>query len=208
MEKRVAEEEVIDQARFADDGDEGGQGFGGLGDFPDHVEAGIRALVREMLEAYAEDEFMRYIGARPYERTKNRRDYRNGTRRRTLRTRFGPIEGLQIPLARKVGVGYSSVKDSKIEDIVSEVFLRGVSTRKVGKITRLLWGSDLSAAEVSRMNKDVKKELSVLQGKAQACGDRAAHPSCQKGTRSQKDPSRGIGWLSRYPSCCVHCFSL
>lgn len=165
MEKTVAEQEVIDQARFADDGDEGGQGFEGLGDFLDHVEAGIRALVREMLQAYAEDEFMRYIGARPYERTENRRDYRNGTRRRTLRTRFGLIEGLQIPLARKVGVGYSSVveryrrKDSKIEDIVSEMFLRGVSTRKVGKISRLLWGSDLSAAEVSRMNKHVKKEL-------------------------------------------------
>ena len=82
-----------------------------------------------------------------------------------MRTRFGLIEGLHIPLARKVGVGYSSVveryrrKDSKIEDIVSEMFLRGVSTRKVGKISRLLWGSDLSAAEVSRMNKHVKKEL-------------------------------------------------
>ena len=88
---------------------EGGQGFEGLGDFLDHVEAGIRALVREMLQAYAEDEFMRYIGARPYERTKNRRDYRNGTRRKTLRTRFRLIEDLQIPLASKVGVGYSSV---------------------------------------------------------------------------------------------------
>ena len=66
MKKTVAEQEVIDQARFADDGDEGGQGLGGLGDFLDHVEAGIRALVKEMLQAYAEDEFMRYIGARPY----------------------------------------------------------------------------------------------------------------------------------------------
>jgi transposase-like protein len=165
MEKTVAKQEVIDQATFADDVDESGQQFEGLGDFLDHVEAGIRAFVREMLQAYAEDEFMRYIGARPYERTENRRDYRNGTRRRTLRTRFGLIEDLQIPLGRKAGVGYSSVleryrrKDSKIEDIVSEMFLRGVSTRKVGKISRLLWGSDLSAAEVSRMNKHVKKEL-------------------------------------------------
>lgn len=76
------------------------------------------------------------------------------------------VEGPCGPdLGRKAGVGHSSVlerycrKDSRIEDIVSEMFLRGVSTRKEGKISRLLWGSDLSAAEVSRMNKHVKKEL-------------------------------------------------
>jgi len=165
MENTVAEQELIDQETFTDEPDESSHEFGSLGDFLDHVEAGIRAFVREMLQAYAEDEFMRYIGARAYERTEARRDYRNGTRRRTLQSRFGLIEDLQIPLGRKAGISYSSIleryrrKDSKIEDIVSEMFLRGVSTRKVGKVSHLLWGSDLSAAEVSRMNKHVKKEL-------------------------------------------------
>jgi len=165
MEKTVAEQEVVNQETFAEQREEDGQQFTSLDDFLDYVEIGVRAFVREMIQTYAEDEFMRYIGARPYERTEARRDYRNGTRTRALQTRFGLIEDLQIPLGRKAGIGYSSIleryrrKDSKIEDIVSEMFLRGVSTRKVNKITNLLWGSEVSAAEVSRMNKHVKKEL-------------------------------------------------
>ncbi|HEC31786.1 MAG TPA: IS256 family transposase [Deltaproteobacteria bacterium] len=165
MEKTVAEQEVVNQETFAEQSEEDGQQFRSLDDFLDYVEIGVRAFVREMIQTYAEDEFMRYIGARPYERTEARRDYRNGTRTRALQTRFGLIEDLQIPLGRKAGIGYSSIleryrrKDSKIEDIVSEMFLRGVSTRKINKITNLLWGSEVSAAEVSRMNKHVKKEL-------------------------------------------------
>ena len=165
MEKTVAEQEVVNQETFAEQREEDGQQFTSLDDFLDYVEIGVRAFVREMIQTYAEDEFMRYIGARPYERTEARRDYRNGTRTRALQTRFGLIEDLQIPLGRKAGIGYSSIleryrrKDSKIEDIVSEMFLRGVSTRKINKITNLMWGSDVSPAEVSRMNKDVKKEL-------------------------------------------------
>jgi len=165
MEKRVAEQEVIDQEAFEQGGYEDQLEFEGLSDFLDYVEVGIRDFVRTMLQEYAKDEFMRYIGARPYERTEGRRDYRNGTRKRTLQTRFGVIEDIEIPLGRKGGIGYSSIleryrrKDSKIEDIVSEMFLRGVSTRKVNKITKLLWDSEVSAAEVSRMNKHVKKEL-------------------------------------------------
>ena len=139
--------------------------FESLSEFLDHVELGVRAFVRVMLQKYAEDEFMRYIGAKPYERTERRRDYRNGTRRRTLETRFGLIEDLQIPLGRKGGVSYSTIltryrrQDKRIEELVSEMFLRGISTRKIGKISRLLWGGDVSASEVSRMNKRVKKEL-------------------------------------------------
>ncbi len=165
MENRVAEQEVVDQAAFTDELDEDGYHFENLGDFLDHIELGVRAFVRAMVQEYAEDEFLRYIGAKPYERTEKRQDYRNGTRRRTLRTRFGPIDDLDIPLAREAGISYSTIlqryrrQDSKIEDIVSEMFLRGVSTRKVGKVSRLLWGSDVSASEVSRMNKQVKKEL-------------------------------------------------
>jgi transposase-like protein len=164
MENRVAEQDLIDQATFADEEEDSYQ-FETLGNFLDYIELGVRAFVRVMVQQYAEDEFLRYIGAKPYERTEKRKDYRNGTRRRTLRTRFGLIDDLNIPLARRGGLGYSTIleryrrQDSKIEDIVSEMFLGGVSTRKVGKVSRLLWDSEVSACEVSRMNKRVKKEL-------------------------------------------------
>jgi len=54
---------------------------------------------------------MRYMGAKPYECTPNRRDYRNGTRKRTMQTCFWLIEDLKISLACKAGISYSTVLD-------------------------------------------------------------------------------------------------
>jgi len=50
-------------------------------------------------------------------------------------------------------------QDEYINAIVSEIFPRGVSTRKAGKISKLLWGSNVNPAEANRMNKAVKREL-------------------------------------------------
>jgi putative transposase len=165
MSNRLAKKEDIDQVPSTFELENGISDFESLSDFLDHVELGVRAFVREMLQEYAEDEFMRYIGAKPYERTPNRQDYRHGSRKKTLQTRFGVIDDMDVPLGRKAGISYSTIlgryrrQDNRIEQIVSEMFLRGVSTRKVGKISRLLWGEEVSPSEVTRMNKRVKKEL-------------------------------------------------
>ena len=67
----------------------------------DAREEGVRKFVRTTLEVYAKDEFLRYIGARPYERTNRRKDYRNGSLHKTLLTPFGFIEDVNIPRGRK-----------------------------------------------------------------------------------------------------------
>jgi putative transposase len=142
-----------------------GSPFQDLSAFLDHVEGEVRDFVRTMIQAYAEDEFLRYIGAKPYERCATRRDRRNGSRPKKLETRFGLISDLKLPRGRQIGTAYSQIQgryrrqDQRIEEIVTEMFLRGVSTRKVGKISRLLWGEEVSPAEVSRMNKQVRREL-------------------------------------------------
>lgn len=162
----LARKEATDQAPCKSGLDETTTGrFKTVTEFLDHVEMGVRAFVREMLQEYAEDEFLRFIGAKPYERTPLRKDRRNGFRPKKIQTRFGFIEDLRLPRARKWGTRYSTIlgryrrQDERINQIVSEMFLRGVSTRKVGKISHLLWGSEVSPAEVSRMNKRVKKGL-------------------------------------------------
>ena len=161
----LARKEVIDQVPCSSRLDETANGFKSVTEFLDHVEMGVRDFVRQMLQGYAEDEFLRFIGAKRYERTPMRQDRRNGFRTRQLETRFGLIEDLRLTRGRKSGTTYSTIlgryrrQDGRINQIVSEMFLRGVSTRKVGKISHLLWGSDVSPAEVSRMNKSVKKEL-------------------------------------------------
>ncbi|MEJ2725684.1 MAG: transposase [Deltaproteobacteria bacterium] len=105
------------------------------------------------------------MGAKPYERTRLRKERRNGARSRQLETRFGLIEDLRLPRVRKAGTSYSTIlgryrrQGERINQIVSEMFLRGISARKVGKISHLLWGSGVSPAEVRGMNKGIKKEL-------------------------------------------------
>ena len=69
----------------------------------DVIEKGVRKFIRTMLEIYAKDEFLRYIGARPYERTEKRKDYRNDSLHKTILTPFGPIEDVNIPRGRKDG---------------------------------------------------------------------------------------------------------
>jgi putative transposase len=161
----LARKEVINQASCTSRLDETTSRFKSVTEFLDHVETGVREFVRQVLQGYAEEEFLRFIGAKRYERTSLRKDLRNGSRAKKLETRFGLIEDLRLPRGRKLGTGYSTIvgryrrQDERIDQIVSEMFLRGVSTRKVGKISHLLWGSKVSPAEVSRMNKSVKREL-------------------------------------------------
>ena len=69
----------------------------------DAIEEGVRKFVRTTLEVYAKDEFLRYIGARSYERTEKRKDYRNGSLHKTILTPFGLIEDVNIPRGRKGG---------------------------------------------------------------------------------------------------------
>ena len=93
----LARKEIIDQVPCRSSLDETRKGFKSVTEFLDHVEMGVRAFVRWMLQAYAEDEFLRFIGAKPYERTPLRKDLRNGSRPRQLETRFGLIEDLRLP---------------------------------------------------------------------------------------------------------------
>ena len=64
----------------------------------DAIEEGVRKFVRTTLEVYAKDEFLRYIGARPYERTEKRKDYRNGSL--LFCQRYYPIGRHMLPRER------------------------------------------------------------------------------------------------------------
>ena len=70
----------------------------------DAIEESVRKFVRTTLEVYAKDEFLRYIGARPYERTNRRKDYRNGSLHKTILTPFGLIEDVFKEVKRRIKV--------------------------------------------------------------------------------------------------------
>ena len=109
-----------------------------------------------MLEIYAKDEFLRYIGARPYERTEKRKDYRNGSLYKTILTPFGPIEDVNIPRGRKGGfvpkvIDRFKAFKKKIAKIVVEMFTLGISTRKIKRITKIIAAGEISKTEASRL---------------------------------------------------------
>ena len=90
----LARKEAIDQSPFRSTLDETTSRFKSVTEFLDYMEMGVRDFVRQMLQGYAEEEFLRFIGAKRYERTPLRKDCRNGSRKKKLETRFGLIEDL------------------------------------------------------------------------------------------------------------------
>ena len=100
----------------------------------------------------------------PYERNKDRKDHRNGFRYRNFESRFGVIEDIPIPRAKKKSFFPSIFKrwkrrERKIVKIISDIFLRGLSTRKIKVVSKALWGREYSAATVSQFSKTLKEEL-------------------------------------------------
>ena len=94
------------------------------------------------------------LGAGPYQRSQARRGQANGFKRKTLKTRVGPLE-LAVPQVRNAKF-YPSVleRGSRSERALSlalaEMYVQGVSTSKVTKITEELCGCEVSSSDVSR----------------------------------------------------------
>ncbi|TLY28971.1 MAG: IS256 family transposase [Ignavibacteria bacterium] len=130
----------------------------------EHLVGDVRKKVREVFIQAAETEFRSFIGADPYERTSERKDQRNGDRPRDLVTEVGTLVDLPIPRAREGSfmpsfLGRWQRTQKKVVQLVAEMFLRGVSTRKIGKLSKAIWGKGFSPATVSVFNGQLKEEF-------------------------------------------------
>jgi transposase-like protein len=124
----------------------------------------VRERVRQVFIEATESEFRAFIGADPYERSDERKDRRNGYRTREMVTELGTLEDIPIPRSREGNFrpsffGRWQRTQKKVVQVVAEMFLRGVSTRKVGKISKALWGKGFSAAAVSAFNGQLKEDF-------------------------------------------------
>lgn len=103
------------------------------------------------------------ICASRYERTDERKDQRNGKRKRTVKTRVGEIE-LEVPRLRTLGFQTRVIEryrrmEISLEEALIEMYLAGVSTRKISDITEALGDVAVSSTGQSRLNKKVYKML-------------------------------------------------
>ena len=120
--------------------------------------------VKRLLESAMEEELLEQLHAGKYRRTELRRGYRNGYRHRGLLTEFGPIEHIRIPRDRD-GLYQTQVlpryqrRQKRVNRMVREMFLSGVSTRRVQKVIEPLLGEGVSAQTVSRICRSLDAEV-------------------------------------------------
>jgi putative transposase len=132
-----------------------------LGD-PDFLKEIVRATLQEVLEAEMTDA----LGARKGERSEGRRGYRSGYYNRTLVTRVGKLE-LRVPQDRdgrfstELFARYQRSEQALVSTL-AEMYVQGVSTRKVRKITEELCGRAFSASAISQVNKTLDERLAAF----------------------------------------------
>jgi len=111
-------------------------------------------LVRILVNLAMRLEREAYLGAKPYERTPERRDYANGYKPKTVKTRLGPIT-FAIPQVREGGFYPSALEkgmrsERALHLALAEMYVQGVSTRKVSEVVERLFGVEVSSAQVSK----------------------------------------------------------
>ena len=117
----------------------------------------VRGSVEETLNELLEKEAESLTQAARYERSEARQGYRSGHYDRNLTTTSGDVT-LHVP--RLKGVSFETAiieryrrRESSVKEALIEMYLAGVSVRRVEDITEALWGSKVSPATISELNK-------------------------------------------------------
>jgi transposase-like protein len=123
----------------------------------------LRLLVERVVQAVLEAEMTAHLHAERYERNPERRGYRNGYKSRTLNTRVGTLS-LQLPQDRdgtfstQLFARYQRSEKALVLALM-EMYVEGVSTRKVRDITEVLCGTSFSKSLVSELAGQLDAEL-------------------------------------------------
>ena len=129
------------------------------GKIQEHLGEVVRGTVEETLNALLDAEADRLCNAQRYERSEARRDTRAGHYQRKLHTKAGEVR-LRIPKLRQQTFETAIIeryrrRESSVEEALIEMYLAGVSVRRVEDITEALWGTRVSPSTVSELNKKI-----------------------------------------------------
>jgi putative transposase len=129
-----------------------------------------RQALKEILEKRLEDEMTEYLGLSRYEHAVDRPDYRNGRYVRHLLTEMGDLE-LLVPRSRKgkfptkLFERYAR-RCRSVDRVLLACFCLGLSTRKAASVLAPLLGEKVSASTISRIARDLDKEVKLYHGRA------------------------------------------
>jgi putative transposase len=124
-----------------------------------HLDRVVRGSVEETLNTLLDAEADRLCNAQRYERSAARRDTRAGHYERNLQTKAGEVR-LKVPKLRQQTFETAIIeryrrRESSVEEALIEMYLAGVSVRRVEDITEALWGTRVSPATVSDLNEKI-----------------------------------------------------
>lgn len=123
----------------------------------------LRRIVERALQQVLEAEITEHIGAAPYQRTESRKGHRNGYKPRKLKTRVGTLE-LLVPQEREGAFSthlfarYQRNEKALVLALM-EMYVEGVSTRKVREVTEELCGTSFSKSLISELAGNLDSEL-------------------------------------------------
>lgn len=126
-------------------------------------------LIRIVINTAMQAEREHYLGAAAYERADSRRGYANGYKPKTVTTRVGAVT-FDIPQVREGGFYPEALErglrtERALMTTLAEMYVQGVSTRKVAAITEQLCGKAISSAQVSRATALLDEELSAWRSR-------------------------------------------
>jgi len=134
------------------------------------IERQMKELLRSTFKGVMEDELVVYTGTQWNQKNKQRIDYRNGYRYRDLLTRYGNIQDIAVPRLRQgkfrtvVFANYQR-RMRAVDRALKDIFLAGVSTRRVGEALSCLIDAPVSAATVSKVTKELDLYVRQFQNK-------------------------------------------
>lgn len=149
---------------------ESGKGVSGVGmlqinegEIRAHLDEVVRGTVEDTLNGLLEAEADQLCRASRYERTPERVDTRAGSYMRKLHTKAGEVE-LKVPKLRTLPFETAIIeryrrRESSVEEALMEMYLAGVSVRRVEDITEALWGTRVSPGVVSDLNQKLYQRI-------------------------------------------------
>jgi len=125
----------------------------------------IRLLVNQAMQIERD----KHLNAKPYERSDERNGYANGYKPKTVKTRVGEVT-FDIPQVREGGFYPEALEKGLRSEralmlALAEMYVQGVSTRKIAAITERLCGTQVSASQVSRAAEQLDKVLEAWRNR-------------------------------------------
>jgi transposase-like protein len=134
-----------------------------------HLDSMVRETVEETLNKMLNEEADRLCNAQRYEHSDSRKDTRAGHYHRKLHVKAGMVN-LKVPKLRKTPFETAIIeryrrREASVEEALIEMYLAGVSVRRVEAITEALWGTRVSPGTVSELNKKIYSRIELWRNR-------------------------------------------